>query len=69
MVPSGNRSGTARRDRPGFVGRNERATLRKRLRLAPGSHTFAFRFEGTVGGCNVGAVSGWGGQITVLGRR
>lgn len=52
-----------------FVSRNERATLRKRVRLTPGSHTFAFRFEGKVGGCNVGAVSGWGGQITVLGRR
>ena len=27
------------------------------------------RFEGEVGGCNVGAVSGSGGQITVFGRR
>jgi hypothetical protein len=52
-----------------FVSRNQQATLRKRLRLAPGSHTFAFRFEGKVGGCNVGTVSGWGGQISVLGRR
>jgi hypothetical protein len=54
-----------------FVSRNETATLRKRkgLRLAPGAHTFAFRFEGKVGGCNTGAVSGWGGEITVVGRR
>jgi hypothetical protein len=52
-----------------FVNRNEQATLRKRLRLAAGTHTFAFRFEGKVGGCNVGAVSGWGGQISVVGRQ
>src|SRR5690242_9092231 len=45
-----------------FVSRNEQATLRKRVRLAPGTHTFAFRFEGKVGGCNTGAVSGWGGS-------
>ena len=43
--------------------------LRKALRLRPGPHTFAFRFEGKVGGCNTGAVSGWGGTITVFGRR
>ena len=35
-----------------FVNRNEQATLRKRVRLAAGSHTFALRFEGKVGGCN-----------------
>ena len=52
-----------------FVVGSERATLRKRLRLAPGSHVFAFRFEGKVGGCNAGSVSGWGGEIAVLGRR
>jgi hypothetical protein len=54
-----------------FVSRNETATLRKRkgLRLTAGTHTFAFRFEGKVGGCNTGAVSGWGGEITVIGRR
>jgi hypothetical protein len=54
-----------------FVSRNETATLRKRkgLRLAPGTHTFAFRFEGKVGGCNTGAVPGWGGEITVIGHR
>jgi hypothetical protein len=51
-----------------FVGRDETATLRKRVRLAPGTHTFAFRFEGTVGGCNTDAVSGWGGSITVSGK-
>ena len=51
-----------------FVSRNETAKLRKRVRLAPGTHTFAFRFEGKVGGCNTGAVSGWGGSITVTGK-
>lgn len=52
-----------------FVSRNERATLRKRIRLAPGAHMLAFRFQGKLGGCNVGSVSGWGGEITVTGRR
>ncbi len=51
-----------------FVSRNESATLRKRIRLSPGLHEFAFRFEGRPGGCNVGSVSGWGGSITVSGR-
>jgi hypothetical protein len=52
-----------------FVAQREQARKRKRLRLAPGLHTLAFRFEGRVGGCNVGSVSSWGGQITVRGRR
>jgi hypothetical protein len=52
-----------------FVSRLEQAKLRKRVRLAPGTHTFAFRFEGKVGGCNAGAVSGWGGEIILIARR
>ena len=52
-----------------FVAGSERATLRKRIKLEPGAHTFAFRFEGRVGGCNVGFVSSWGGEITVRGKR
>ena len=52
-----------------FVIGSERATLRKRLRLAPGEHTLAFRFEGRVGGCNSGRVGSWAGEISVRGRR
>ncbi len=52
-----------------FVNRNERATLQTSLRVRPGTHVLSFRFQGKVGGCNAGAVSGWGGQITVVGRR
>jgi hypothetical protein len=52
-----------------FVAGSEHATLRKRLRLEPGEHTLAFRFEGRVGGCNVGSVSSWAGEIAVRGKR
>jgi hypothetical protein len=52
-----------------FVAGSEHATLRKRLRLAPGEHTLAFRFEGRTGGCNVGFVASWGGEIAVRGKR
>jgi hypothetical protein len=52
-----------------FVAGSERATLRKRLRLAPGEHAFAFRFEGRLGGCNVGYVQSWGGVVSVRGKR
>lgn len=54
-----------------FVIGKERSTLRvrRRKKLAPGAHALAFRFEGRVGGCNTGAVSGWGGQITVTIKR
>lgn len=52
-----------------FANRNARATLRKRIRILAGRHTFAFRFVGHAGGCNVGAVTSWGGTITVIGRR
>jgi hypothetical protein len=52
--------------------RKERSTLLLRgrgFRLAPGSHTLAFRFEGKVGGCNTGFVAAWGGAITVTAKR
>jgi hypothetical protein len=55
-----------------FVISKERATLLLRgpgFRLAPGSHTMAFRFEGRPGGCNTGFVSGWGGEITITAKR
>jgi hypothetical protein len=52
-----------------FVLGSERAKLRKRLRLAPGEHTLAFRIEGKVGGCNSGRVASWAGEISVRGRR
>lgn len=52
-----------------FVVGKETSTLRKRRVLRPGSHTLAFRFEGRVGGCNAGAVSGWGGNVTATLRR
>ena len=52
-----------------FVAGSERATLRKRITLQPGEHTFAFRFEGKPGGCNAGQVVSWGGVISVRGRR
>ena len=52
-----------------FVAGSERATLRKRITLPPGEHTFAFRFEGKPGGCNAGQVVSWGGVISVRGRR
>jgi len=52
-----------------FVAGSERATLRKRRRLAPGAHTLAFRFEGKLGGCNSGRVASWAGEISVRGRR
>jgi hypothetical protein len=52
-----------------FVAGSERATLRKRIRLQPGEHEFAFRFEGKLGGCNAGQVASWGGVISVQGRR
>ncbi len=52
-----------------FVAGRETTTLRKKLRLVPGIHTFAFRIEGKVGGCNIGYVGSWGGIITVSGRR
>lgn len=52
-----------------FVAGSEQATLRKRLRLEPGEHTLAFRFEGRVGGCNAGYVASWGGEIAVRGKR
>jgi hypothetical protein len=52
-----------------FVAGSEHATLRKRLRLEPGEHTLAFRFEGRVGGCNSGSVASWGGEIAVRGKR
>ena len=52
-----------------FVAGSERAKLRKRIKLEPGEHTFAFRFEGRIGGCNVGSVSSWGGEINVGGKR
>ena len=43
--------------------------LVRRLRLEPGEHTLAFRFEGRVGGCNSGSVASWGGEIAVRGKR
>ena len=52
-----------------FVAGSDHATLRKRLRLKPGEHTLAFRFEGRVGGCNTGTVASWGGEIAVRGKR
>ena len=52
-----------------FVAGSERATLRKRLRLAPGAHTLGFRFEGRVGGCNTGSVASWAGEVSVSGKR
>ena len=52
-----------------FVVGRERTSRRRRLRLSPGSHTLAFRLEGKVGGCNVGYVASWGGEITLTGRR
>jgi len=52
-----------------FVAGSEHATLRKRLRLEPGEHTLAFRFEGRLGGCNAGSVVSWGGEIAVRGKR
>jgi hypothetical protein len=52
-----------------FVAGSESATLKKRLRLQPGQHTLAFRFEGRPGGCNTGYVASWGGEIGVQGRR
>jgi hypothetical protein len=51
-----------------FVIGRERSVLRKRIRVSPGAHTLAFQFEGKTGGCNGGAVSGWGGDILVKGR-
>src|SRR5678809_231660 len=47
-----------------FVVGKETSTLNKRRTLKPGLHTLAFRFEGRVGGCNTGAVAGWGGNVT-----
>ena len=52
-----------------FVAGSENATLKKRLRLKPGEHTLAFRFEGRPGGCNTGYVASWGGEVIVRGRR
>ena len=52
-----------------FVAGSESATLKKRIRLQPGQHALAFRFEGRPGGCNTGYVASWGGDITVQGRR
>jgi hypothetical protein len=52
-----------------FVVGKETSTLRKHRTLAAGFHTLAFRFEGKVGGCNTGAVSGWGGNVTATLRR
>lgn len=52
-----------------FVVGRERSVLRKRVKLRPGGHVLAFQFEGRSGGCNVGFVSGWGGEIQVKGRR
>ena len=56
--------------RTDFVNAGERATVDKlRLRLDPGRHTFAFRIEGKIGGCNVGSVGSWGGKIRLTGTR
>jgi hypothetical protein len=52
-----------------FVISKETTTRRKRKTVQPGLHTLAFQFEGRVGGCNTGSVSGWGGIITVTMRR
>jgi hypothetical protein len=52
-----------------FAAARERVSKRKKLRLAPGSHLFEFRFEGKTGGCNTGAVGSWAGMITLKGRR
>lgn len=52
-----------------FVVGKETSTLNKRRTLKPGFHTLAFRFEGRVGGCNTGFVSGWGGNVTATLRR
>ena len=52
-----------------FVVGRERAVIRKRRSLAPGDHTLAFRLEGRPGGCNVGYVGSWGGEIVVTARR
>jgi hypothetical protein len=52
-----------------FVIGKETSVLRKRRTVKPGSHTLAFQFEGRVGGCNQGSVSGWGGIVTVTMRR
>lgn len=51
-----------------FVARNEQAVFKKRLNLKAGQHRLDFRFEGRVGGCNRGFVSGWGGEIVITAR-
>jgi hypothetical protein len=33
--------------------------------VTPGSHTLGVQAEGTVGGCNTGALSGWGGSVQI----
>lgn len=52
-----------------FVSARERSSLRKRIRVPPGTHAFELCFEGRPGGCNVGYVSSWGGEITLKGGR
>ena len=54
--------------RTGFVQAGERAIVDDlKVTLDKGRHKFAFRMEGKLGGCNVGAVGSWGGKITLIG--
>ena len=62
--------------RPLMLSRGVPMRYRRRMRRTTSAgtlelsfHTLAFRFEGRVGGCNTGFVSGWGGNVTATLRR
>lgn len=40
-----------------------------KVTLDRGTHRFAFRAKGRVGGCNTGVVGSWGGKIKLKGDR